>query len=213
MPHQPQTPVSPVGAATNAEAQSASGEYVEQLASRKIQAFQGTIDKHGEYLDDVYQSNASLSTNIASEYRDRFLIELIQNAYDAHPVGTRYGRIEITLDIRGGETGTLFVANEGHPFAEKDVKDLCNIGLSRKPFGESIGNKGLGFRSIVQITDTPRIYSQRIHACSESNFSGFCFRFAGPSDYAALIDEPRHLHLACRDLPVFHIPHLARRTK
>ena len=205
MPHQPQTPVSPVGAATNAEAQS-QREYVEQLASRKIRAFQGTIDKHGEYLDEVYQSNASLSANIASEYRDRFLIELIQNAYDAHPVGTRNGRIEITLYIRGGETGTLFVANEGHPFAEKNVKDLCNIGLSQKPLGESIGNKGLGFRSIVQITDTPRIYSHRIHACSESNFSGFCFRFAGPSDYVALIDEPRHLHLACRDLPVFHIP-------
>ena len=134
MPHQPQTPVSPVGAATNAEAQS-QHEYVEQLASRKIRAFRGTIDEHGEYLDDVYQSNSSLTSNIASDYRDRFLIELIQNAYDAHPVGTRNGRIEITLDMCGGETGTLSVANRGLPFAEEDVKDLCDIGLSRKPLG------------------------------------------------------------------------------
>ena len=98
-------------------------EYVEQLASRKVRAFRGTIDEHGEYLDDVYQSNSSLTSNIASDYRDRFLIELIQNAYDAHPVGTRNGRIEITLDMCGGETGTLFVANKGLPFAEEDVKD------------------------------------------------------------------------------------------
>jgi hypothetical protein len=205
LPHQPQTTVSTTDAVTNAEAQ-AQREYVEQLASRKIRGFRGTIDEHGEYLDDVYQSNASLTANIASDYRDRFLIELIQNAYDAHPLGTRNGRIEITLDMRGGETGTLFVANRGLPFSEENVKDLCDIGLSRKPLGESIGNKGLGFRSIVQITDTPRIYSQSAHACNESSFSGFCFRFGGPSDYAAFIDEPRHLELACRDLPIFHIP-------
>ena len=73
---------------------------IEQLAANKIRGFQGTIGDNGEYLDEVYQSNASLTANVASDYRDRFLIELIQNAYDAHPVETRDGRIEITLDLR-----------------------------------------------------------------------------------------------------------------
>ena len=181
-------------------------EYVKSLAARKIRGFRGTIDERGEYLDEVYQSNTRLTANIASDYRDRFLIELIQNAYDAHPVGTRDGQIKVILDMREGEFGTLFVANKGRPFAEGNVKDLCDIGLSRKPLGESIGNKGLGFRSVVQITDAPSVYSQSVATASENHFSGFCFRFAGPDDYAELIDDRRHLQLASRDLPIFHIP-------
>ena len=80
-------------------------QYVEELASRKIQGFVGTIDEHGEYLDPVYQSNRSLSESIGSDYKDRYLIELIQNAYDAHPAGTQDGKVHITLDRRCGEFG------------------------------------------------------------------------------------------------------------
>lgn len=179
---------------------------IETLASDKIRGFRGTIGENGEYLDEVYKSNASLTANVASDYRDRFLIELIQNAYDAHPVKSRDGRIEITLDLRCEAEGTLFVANTGRAFTSDNVKDLCNIGLSRKPLGESIGNKGLGFRSVVQITDMPRIYSQQTGAPRQDSFSGFCFGFAGAADYQTLIDDLRHRELATRDLPIFHIP-------
>lgn len=179
---------------------------IETLAADKIRGFRGTIGENGEYLDEVYKSNASLTANVASDYRDRFLIELIQNAYDAHPVRARDGRIEITLDLRDEAEGTLLVANTGRAFAADNVKDLCNIGLSRKPLGESIGNKGLGFRSVMQITDTPRIYSQLPDAPRQDHFSGFCFGFAGAEDYKRLIDNPLHRELAGRDLPIFHIP-------
>lgn len=84
---------------------------IEALASRKIHGFRRTIGDDGEYLDPIYQSNASLTKNVATDYHDRFLIELIQNAYDAHPVETRDGRIEIVLDLRSRPEGTLFVAN------------------------------------------------------------------------------------------------------
>lgn len=181
-------------------------QYVEELASRKIQGFVGTIDAHGEYLDPVYQSNRSLSESIGSDYKDRYLIELIQNAYDAHPVGTHDGKVHITLDRRCGKFGTLFVANSGHPFDENNVRGLCDIGLSQKPLGASIGNKGLGFRSVIQITNSPRIYSQCPDTLSRDRFSGFCFRFAVPKDYSNLIDNPKHRELACCDLPNFHLP-------
>ncbi len=179
---------------------------IETLAADKIRGFRGTIDDNGEYLDEVYKSNASLTANVASDYRDRFLIELIQNAYDAHPIQTRDGRIEITLDLRDEAEGTLFVANTGWVFTADNVKDLCNIGLSRKPLGESIGNKGLGFRSVVQITDMPKVYSQQTDAPRRDFFSGFCFGFAGAADYQTLIDDLLHRELATRDLPIFHIP-------
>ena len=181
-------------------------QFVQDLASRKIQGFRNNIDENGRYLDNIYQSVRSLSANIAADYQDRFLIELIQNAYDAHPVGTQDGRIEIKLDMREGQYGTLFVANGGVPFGKKNVKSLCDIGLSLKPLAESIGNKGLGFRSVVQITDTPRIYSQCPAVPGKNHFSGFCFRFAEHDDYTDLFVDPRHLELAQRDLPTFHLP-------
>ena len=205
MPNRLQSVGPPTGAATSSKKRLKS-QCIEELASRKIRSFRGTIDEYGEYLDVVYQSNRSLAASIASDYRDRFLIELIQNAYDAQPVGTHDGKIEITLDKRLGESGALFIANSGHPFTEENVKGLCDIGLSQKPLGESIGNKGLGFRSVVQITDVPQIYSQCPAAPGENQFSGFCFRFAGPQDYPDLIDDPQHIKLAIRDLPIFHIP-------
>ncbi|MCE8546450.1 DUF3883 domain-containing protein [Ruegeria pomeroyi] len=190
----------------NKKVASSERDFVEALASRKIQGFVRTIGDDGEYLDPIYQISASLTKNVASDYYDRFLIELIQNAYDAHPVETRDGRIEIVLDLRHGAEGTLFVANTGHAFSDGNVGDLCNIGLSRKPLGESIGNKGLGFRSVVQVTDAPKIYSQGQVNEEPLQFSGYCFRFAAEDDYAELIDDPHHYEFACRDLPLFHIP-------
>ena len=181
-------------------------QFIKELASRKIRAFEGTIDPTGTYFDRIYQSNRSLAESIASDYRDRFLFELIQNAYDAQHIGTREGRIEVTFDERYGTHGTLFVANTGSPFGEKNVESLCDIGLSDKPLGESIGNKGLGFRSVIQITDSPEIYSQDVTAPGTDSFSGFCFRFAEPQDYATLITNPTHLELAKRDLPLFRLP-------
>lgn len=181
-------------------------QFIKELATRKIRAFEGTIDPTGTYFDRVYQSNRSLAASIASDYRDRFLFELIQNAYDAQHIGTSEGRIEVTFDERYGRNGTLFVANTGSPFGEKNVESLCDIGLSDKPLGESIGNKGLGFRSVIQITDSPEIYSQDVTAPGTDSFSGFCFRFAAPQDYATLITNPTHLELAKRDLPLFRLP-------
>jgi len=187
-------------------AESSPRRFVEQLARKKIQGFRANIGEDGNYLDRIYESSAEQAANIAMDYRDRFMIELIQNAYDAHPSDTRAGRIEITLDLRETLNGTLYVSNDGRPFTQANVESLSYIGLSAKPAGESIGNKGLGFRSVVQITDSPLIYSQDASEPTETTFSGFCFRFASDADIKLAIDDPRHYALACRDLPKFHIP-------
>jgi hypothetical protein len=135
-------------------------EIVETLASNKIKGFLGTIGDDGQYLNRFAQSLAGQTTNVATDYRDRFLVELIQNAYDAQPIGRNDGRIEITLDMGASEYGTLYVANTGQPFAKGNVESLSYVALSAKSVGQAIGNKGLGFRSIVQITDEPSVFSQ-----------------------------------------------------
>lgn len=180
-------------------------EIIEEVARRKVAGFTGTIDADGEYYSQIYPGSASMGESIASDYHGRFLIELIQNANDVHPADESDGEIEVVLDLGEGPFGVLYVANRGTPFLAKNVNALCDMGLSSKPPGESIGNKGLGFRSVHHITDAPRVYSRMAEGVSD-RFDGFCFRFATSDDLDALIDEPRHRELAKTDLPLFHIP-------
>jgi hypothetical protein len=90
-------------------------EFIETLAKRKAQGFCGTIDEEGNYLDKVYAGNVSLAQSITADYHGRFLIELIQNAYDAHPHGPGDGEVEVLFDLDAGEHGILYVANRGSP--------------------------------------------------------------------------------------------------
>ncbi|WP_146228301.1 sacsin N-terminal ATP-binding-like domain-containing protein [Streptomyces sp. CG 926] len=121
---------------------------------------------------------------IAPEYQGRVLIELLQNAHDAHPSRALDGRLEILLDEDEGEHGTLYVANGGRPLGAGDFVDLCNIGLSSKRPDEGIGHKGVGFKSVLQLTESPELYS--VSRAGSKTFDGFCFRFALPGDFTWL---------------------------
>ncbi|OEJ58760.1 hypothetical protein BGM19_12905 [Streptomyces agglomeratus] len=124
---------------------------------------------------------AIAETIIAPEYQGRVLIELLQNAHDAHPARTLDGRIEILLDEDEGEHGTLYVANGGRPLGTRDFTALCSIGLSGKRPDEGIGHKGVGFKSVLQLTEAPELYS--VSRAGSKTFDGFCFRFALPGDF------------------------------
>jgi len=93
------------------------------------------------------------------EYHGRFLIELLQNAADAWDAGAgveERTRIEIAI----AEGPVLLVANEGEPFpASVVIKSLGHIGRSTKTEGKAIGHKGIGFKSVLEMSATPEIYS------------------------------------------------------
>lgn len=184
----------------------AARQFIEALAERKVKGFCGTIDDEGNYYSEVYAGNVSLAESITADYHSRFLIELIQNAYDVHPLDRADGEIEVLLDQEAGNNGILYVANKGGGFSKKNVNALCDMGLSSKPPGESIGNKGLGFRSVLHITDAPLIFSQASAICEKPRFDGFCFGFADSDDLDRLITNPLHRACAARDLPLFHVP-------
>ena len=124
----------------------------------------------------VYESLRNLNDVIGTEYGDRVLYELIQNAHDAHHPKTE-GRIAIKLIIQSETDGTLYIANGGNGFQRKDVEAIKNLGISGKEIGEGIGNKGLGFRSVEALTDDVRIFSRK-GAEKTAHFDGYCFRFA-----------------------------------
>lgn len=96
---------------------------------------------------------------LGKEYHGRFLIELLQNAADAwrkvNP-GDSMCDLVVVLD----DSPALVVANRGGPFpAPVVLESLGQIGLSTKEAGEAIGHKGIGFKSTLEISADPEIYS------------------------------------------------------
>ena len=133
------------------------------------------IDKtQGEirsFLDEVsngtsrYRSLHSLTEQVEHQYHGRFLVELIQNAHDAlfetGDEGRKHQRIEIVISEDEHPYGALYIANDGQPFAQSNFEAISNLGQSDKDPQISIGNKGIGFRSVLEITDSPAIYSRK----------------------------------------------------
>ncbi len=96
---------------------------------------------------------------LGREYHGRFLIELLQNAADAsREADGSSGRSRVVVRIAKGPA--LLVANKGSPMnARTVIESLGHIGASTKVEGEAIGHKGIGFKSVLEITRTPEIYS------------------------------------------------------
>ncbi|MCA6098158.1 sacsin N-terminal ATP-binding-like domain-containing protein [Bradyrhizobium australafricanum] len=133
------------------------------------------LDAHHRKLK-TYESLKNLNDVIGTQYGDRVLFELLQNAHDAHRPDEE-GEISIRLVIDGPDRGELLVANKGRPFTASNLEAIRNIGTSDKEIGEGIGNKGLGFRSVEALTDDVHIFSAGRRARADG-FDGYCFRFA-----------------------------------
>ena len=97
---------------------------------------------------------------LGREYHGRFLIELVQNGSDAWRKGSRSRNQRSRMVIALTEGPALMVANQGEPFpVSAVVESLGHIGASTKHEGEAIGHKGIGFKSVLEITLTPELYS------------------------------------------------------
>ena len=93
-------------------------------------------------------------SNVEGGYGRKQLLELVQNAADAM-VGSA-GRIALTL-----ANNSLYCANEGKPLSLNGIETLMASHISRKRDDE-IGRFGLGFKSVLGITDRPEIFSRSV---------------------------------------------------
>jgi superfamily II DNA or RNA helicase len=121
-------------------------------------------------------------------YANRTLLELVQNAADAMAGMTdggreNAGRVEIVLDR---ERETLYCANSGRPFSKSGLVSIAHAHLSGKR-GDEIGRFGLGFKSVLAVSDSPQIFSRSVS-----------FEFNSPESRAALSNIP----CAARRYPV-----------
>ncbi|WP_346536251.1 DEAD/DEAH box helicase family protein [Micromonospora sp. DPT] len=99
------------------------------------------------------ESDANIEIQTAQGgYGRKQIYELVQNGADA--MKNAPGRIEVRLTRE-----CLYVANEGTSLTEAGVATLLSSHVSRKRSDE-IGRFGLGFKSVVALSDTPQIFSR-----------------------------------------------------
>lgn len=104
-----------------------------------------------KYSKDRIISDYNSEKNAVKDYKGRELFELIQNSDDAQAK-----KVYIDLDIK---EQTLTISNDGKPFSLKGYSSIFLHHNSAKKSEEFIGNKGLGFRSILSWADEITIKS------------------------------------------------------
>ncbi|ESY96674.1 ATP-binding protein [Mesorhizobium sp. LNHC229A00] len=154
-----------------------------------------TLDRINHFLQSprdvrVYSDLRGLCTTVSVSYRNRSVLELLQNAHDAHAPGETKGRIRFLLEDEGNH-GVLYAANDGLGFTGDNLTALCSPTRTTKTVNEAIGNKGVGFLSVFQICAHPEVYS-RPRPIRSPDFDGYCFSFADVSQLRTFL-EPEGL--------------------
>src|SRR5438132_3064755 len=117
---------------------------------------------------------ANIAAQIGADYHGRFIVELLQNASDqAADGGLRDSSVTI---VRASEF--VAIANEGTPFDDKGLRSITSLGLSTKNPQDAIGNKGIGFKSVFQVSESPEIYSSPSTAGSYADADGLMFKLS-----------------------------------
>lgn len=120
---------------------------------------------------DLLAEHVGMEDNFqAGGYGERQIEELLQNAIDQL---ISPGRVELRV-----ADGALYCANEGAPFGADGIRAISGAFLSSKK-DEKIGRFGLGFKSVLGVTDTPQIISRTIS-----------FGFSSSEAHALLADLP-----------------------
>lgn len=104
---------------------------------------------------------ANLERYVAETYSARSFIELLQNADDAG--AKRF------IVLQDGDW--LICANDGQPFSRNDFYSLCRSASSDKKRGQSIGYRGIGFKSVVGMVNEVHLLSESLGATFSRNLT------------------------------------------
>lgn len=116
---------------------------IEKLIASNLKTYQDNSDR--------FIADYNRELELTKEYNGRQLLELLQNADDA-------GSSEVLIVWDKGNS-KLSISNKGEPFETGGIKSLMLANLSTKTKISYIGNKGLGFRSILNWSEQVVIYS------------------------------------------------------
>jgi len=139
-------------------------ELIQRLTEERLgllrNAYQSGLAR--AQLED-WEDLGKAERSVRQEYAERYLFELLQNANDAikdwidlHPGEEKKADHRVRLVLTWN---SLLIANTGEPFRENNVHSICRLGKTTKSASKRIGHKGIGFKSVLGITETPEIYS------------------------------------------------------
>lgn len=148
--------------------ESGSAEWLKQLWEHRVAVILSNLEHHEEQHREI----ANAASHIGTDYHGRFLIELIQNASDQ--VAKAEGTVSTIVVVRTHQC--VAVMNEGIPFDDKGVKRITSLALSGKNAEENLGNKGIGFKAVFQVSDGPEIYSAKSAHMGLRDGLGYAFR-------------------------------------
>lgn len=124
------------------------GTYIAEESRRTVSAYAeqpNLVLEHANHEHDTARGG----------YADRQLFELVQNGADALSGASDGGRIDIRLT-----DGCLYCADDGEPIDRDGVRALMFSHLSPKRGTSEIGRFGLGFKSVLGVTDVPEFFSR-----------------------------------------------------
>ena len=124
------------------------GTYVAEESSKTLKAYShqpGLVVEHANLEEDTARGG----------YAHRQLFELIQNSADALVGTSAGGRIAIRLT-----EAYLYCADNGEAIDRDGVKALMFSHLSPKRGTSEIGRFGVGFKSVLGVTDAPEFFSR-----------------------------------------------------
>ena len=124
------------------------GAYLREESRRTIDAYaaqRNLVLEHAHIEQDTAHGG----------YAHRQLFELIQNGADALSGTSEGGRIAIRLT-----DACLYCADDGEPIDRDGLKALMFSHMSPKRGTCEIGRFGLGFKSVLGVTDAPEFFSR-----------------------------------------------------
>ncbi len=107
---------------------------------------------HQDFVTASKRMKGNLDALLENNYADptHFVYELLQNAEDQGATC-----VEFIIDV-----DQLTFVHNGDPFRRQDVDSITNIAYSTKSSeSNKIGCFGIGFKSVFDVTNRPRIYS------------------------------------------------------
>lgn len=149
------------------------------------------FSKNASSADDLIRSSGNSEGYFEQMYEGRFIYELLQNARDA----IRAKGPETMGNIAAWFEGDVFCfANDGLRFDEAAVKGICYVGMSSKHSTDFVGHKGLGFKSVMEVTERPEIITQ------------------DGTVYFDREETSKRINLAPEEIPLFIFPHYRSAT-
>lgn len=166
-------------------------QFVSELIEKKKKRY---IDDYSEMLGDF---NREIET--VKGYNGRQILELLQNCDDE---GAKKILIKLDTDLN-----EITISNDGQPFSEKGYRSLFIANLSSKTSKRKyIGNKGLGFRSIINWSNSIEIQSNNISLIFSENNLTNSFDQLFPKELQSKIRDEENLSESITPLPFLSMP-------